>query len=43
MVLDPPSPNITLDTNIDFGILSSQQRLGDLTSSVDGPFCYMYI
>ncbi|RKK82354.1 hypothetical protein BFJ69_g3279 [Fusarium oxysporum] len=40
---NPPSANATLDTIMDFGILAPKQRLGDLVSTVDGPFCYQYL
>ncbi len=43
MLLVPPSPNVTLNTDIDFGILAPQQPVSSLVSSIDGPFCYMYI
>ncbi|KAK9442113.1 uncharacterized protein VB005_03168 [Metarhizium brunneum] len=39
----PPSANATLDTMMDFGILAPKQRLGDLVSAIDGPFCYQYL
>ncbi|KAK2746484.1 hypothetical protein FQN57_003110 [Myotisia sp. PD_48] len=39
----PPSANVTLDTLIDFGILSPDQPVRDLVSTIDGPFCYMYL
>jgi tyrosinase len=38
----PPSANATLDTMMPFGMLSTSQRLGDLVSTIDGPFCYQY-
>jgi len=41
--LDPPSPNVTLDTDLNFGVLAPQQPVGDVVSTIDGPFCYMYI
>jgi len=43
ILLDPPSPNVTLDTSINFGVLAPQQPIHNLVSSIDGPFCYMYI
>lgn len=39
----PPSANATLDTIMPFGVLSTSQKLGDLVSTIDGPFCYQYI
>ena len=41
--LAPPSPNVTLQTDVDFGILAAKQKVGSLVSTVDGPFCYMYV
>lgn len=43
MLIVPPSPNVTLNTDIDFGVLTPQQPASSLVSSIDGPFCYMYI
>ncbi|EOA91548.1 uncharacterized protein SETTUDRAFT_162242 [Exserohilum turcica Et28A] len=40
---NPPSANATLDTIMPFGILGTPQKLGDLVSTIDGPFCYQYI
>ena len=39
----PPSPNVTLDTGLDFGVLAPGEPVGNMVSSIDGPFCYMYI
>lgn len=39
----PPSPNVTLDTLVDFGILAPKQKISSLLSTIDGPFCYAYI
>ncbi|KAL8730721.1 MAG: hypothetical protein Q9181_004572, partial [Wetmoreana brouardii] len=39
----PPSPNVTLTMDLDFGILAPKQKVGTVLSSVDGPFCYAYI
>ena len=41
--LDPPSPNVTLDSYTEFNDLTPHQKIGDLVSSIDGPFCYMYV
>ena len=41
--VEPPSPNVTLETEIPFGVLAANQTLENLASSIDGPFCYMYI
>lgn len=43
ILIDPPSPNVTLDTDVDFGVLAPQQPVRNLVSSIDGPFCYIYI
>ena len=43
MLLVPPSPNVTLNTTVDFGILAAKQPISSLVSTIDGPFCYMYI
>ena len=42
-LLVPPSPNVTLNTTVDFGILGAERSIGNLVSTIDGPFCYMYI
>ena len=42
-ILVPPSPNMTLNTEIDFSFIASPQRVGSLVSTIGGPFCYMYI
>ncbi|EEP76188.1 predicted protein [Uncinocarpus reesii 1704] len=39
----PPSDNITLDTMMEYGAVAPKQRVGDMGSTIDGPFCYMYI
>jgi len=38
----PPSDNVTLDTPMDFGVLGGQRTIRELSSTVDGEFCYMY-
>ncbi|KAH7094614.1 hypothetical protein FB567DRAFT_565798 [Paraphoma chrysanthemicola] len=40
---NPPSANATLDSIMQFGTLGTPQRLGDLVSTIDGPFCYQYV
>ncbi|KAK2882371.1 hypothetical protein FQN49_000426 [Arthroderma sp. PD_2] len=40
---DPPSANVTLDTMIDYKVLAPKQKLGTIGSTIEGPFCYMYI
>lgn len=39
----PPSANITLDTRVNFDILANKKKISELTSTVDGPFCYQYV
>ncbi|PQE09907.1 hypothetical protein CJF31_00003792 [Rutstroemia sp. NJR-2017a BVV2] len=39
----PPSPNVTVDTVIDYGVLAPSQKVGDLGSTISGPFCYTYV
>ncbi|KAK4177784.1 Grixazone synthase [Triangularia setosa] len=38
----PPSANVTLDTPVPFGYVSPDVPLGDLQSSIGGPFCFIY-
>ncbi|KAI9051865.1 hypothetical protein LZ554_004122 [Drepanopeziza brunnea f. sp. 'monogermtubi'] len=38
----PPSAAGTLDSVIDMGYLAEQSTIGDLVSTIDGPFCYIY-
>ncbi|KAM3069614.1 hypothetical protein ACMFMG_005716 [Clarireedia jacksonii] len=39
----PPSPDVTWNTTIDYGVLASSQKVGDLVSTISGPFCYTYV
>lgn len=40
----PPSPNTTLDTMIDLGYAAGPAvPMRDLMSTIDGPFCYIYL
>ncbi|KAJ5574349.1 uncharacterized protein N7459_008776 [Penicillium hispanicum] len=41
----PASPNITLDTLINIGYVNGNQTIamGDIMSTTDGPFCYVYM
>ncbi|KAK3396232.1 hypothetical protein B0T20DRAFT_462703 [Sordaria brevicollis] len=39
---NPPSPRVTLNTTIEFGVLDSSKKVGELVSTIDGPFCYIY-
>lgn len=43
MTIDPPSPNVTLDFELQFNVLASPQTLREVDSTVDGPFCYIYV
>ncbi|KAM7216372.1 hypothetical protein V8F06_008294 [Rhypophila decipiens] len=38
----PPSENATLDSPLNFTTIGPSKRLGDMISSIDGPFCYIY-
>lgn len=38
----PPSANGTLDTVVDMGYLADAMTIGELSSTIDGPFCYIY-
>lgn len=38
----PPSANGTLETVVDMGFLADAKTIGDLSSTIDGPFCYVY-
>lgn len=39
---DPPSPEMSLDDIIGFGLVAEEMRFGDLMSNYRGPFCYRY-
>ncbi|KAL9002039.1 MAG: hypothetical protein Q9188_005010 [Gyalolechia gomerana] len=39
----PPSANVTLDTQVSVDLLAEQKQIRELTSTVDGPFCYQYV
>jgi tyrosinase len=43
VVSDPPSANVTLDTDIDFGVLGPQKAVGKIVSTIENDFCYMYV
>ena len=43
LLLEPPSANVTLSTDIGFGVLAPKQPYDRLVSPIDGPFCYMYV
>ncbi len=38
----PPSDNVTLDTRMDFGFVGSPRTIGEVSSTIDGEYCYMY-
>lgn len=38
----PPSANGTLDTIVDMGFLAEPMTIGELSSTIDGIFCYIY-
>lgn len=38
----PPSANGTLDTVVEMGFLAESMTIGELSSTIDGPFCYVY-
>ncbi|ETS74200.1 hypothetical protein PFICI_14066 [Pestalotiopsis fici W106-1] len=38
----PPSANGTLETIVDMGFLADAMTIGELSSTIDGPFCYIY-
>lgn len=42
LLLVPPSANVTLDSTIDFEILSAPKTIRELVSSIDGELCYIY-
>ncbi|KAH6617539.1 hypothetical protein F5144DRAFT_660919 [Chaetomium tenue] len=39
---DPPSDNVTLDTSMDFGIIGDPRTIREVSSTVDGDYCYVY-
>ncbi|KAL2149028.1 hypothetical protein VTH82DRAFT_1714 [Thermothelomyces myriococcoides] len=39
---DPPSDDVTLETEMDFGILGDVKTIGEVASTVDGEYCYIY-
>ncbi|KAJ8121953.1 hypothetical protein O1611_g9966 [Lasiodiplodia mahajangana] len=39
----PPSPNVTLDTKIDFSVLGPQVAVRKTVSTTDNNYCYMYV
>ena len=40
---EPPSANVTLDTEIHYELLSEPPTVGEVDSPIDGPFCYIYV
>ena len=41
--LGPPSPNVTLDYELQYEVLSEPVTMRSVDSTIDGPFCYIYI
>lgn len=39
---DPPSDNVTLDTSMDFGMIGDPRTIREVSSTVDGDYCYVY-
>ncbi|EAQ84435.1 hypothetical protein CHGG_08449 [Chaetomium globosum CBS 148.51] len=39
---DPPSDNVTLDTSMDFGMIGDSRTIREVSSTVDGDYCYVY-
>ncbi|KAL8639011.1 MAG: hypothetical protein Q9228_003896 [Teloschistes exilis] len=39
----PPSPNVTLDYNLQYEVLAPPQSMSSVDSTIDGPFCYIYV
>ncbi|KAH6842311.1 hypothetical protein B0I37DRAFT_392924 [Chaetomium sp. MPI-CAGE-AT-0009] len=39
---DPPSDNVTLDTSMDFGIIGDPRTIREVSSTIDGDYCYVY-
>ncbi|KAF3086359.1 hypothetical protein TWF569_000742 [Orbilia oligospora] len=43
-ILDtPPSRNATAEDPLDLGVLAPSITIGDALSTIDGPFCYIYV
>ncbi|KAL8708999.1 MAG: hypothetical protein Q9220_006208 [cf. Caloplaca sp. 1 TL-2023] len=38
----PPTPNVTLDSMVDFQAIDASRSLRYLASTIDGPYCYAY-
>jgi tyrosinase len=39
----PPSANVTLRDEVSIGVLGEGKRMGELTSTVKRPLCYVYV
>ncbi|KAL8632194.1 hypothetical protein Q9189_002104 [Teloschistes chrysophthalmus] len=39
----PPSPNVTLEYNLQYEVLAPPQSMRSVDSTIDGPFCYIYV
>lgn len=42
-MIDPPSANVTLDTKLNFEVLAPPITVREVDSTIDGPFCYIYL
>ncbi|KAI4223670.1 MAG: hypothetical protein L6R40_008491 [Gallowayella cf. fulva] len=40
---NPPSANVTLDTKLNFEVLAPPITVREVDSTIDGPFCYIYL
>ena len=40
---NPPGRNATLGDDIHMGVVTDTVKIGYLMSTVDGPFCYIYV
>lgn len=38
----PPSADGTLESVVNLGFLADEMTIGELSSTIDGPFCYIY-
>lgn len=39
----PPSPNVTLDTGVNFEVLSPSKKVREVVSTIDYDLCYIYV
>jgi len=40
---EPPSANTTVNDIVELGFAGPSIRIGDITSTIAGPLCYIYI